>query len=340
MNVILTIVGILIGGILGYWWRDRSTNRQLPTNAVWLFKPKGTVNDSSPIWKVNLFERHNWWDGEPMLWRLPVHEHPFALQDKHSLLCADQERINISCTIKVTPKRDVDTLEALLGEGTIEEINDVSWVFQKLQSSLRTSTSLFLESPRNHWLQHPDKIEQLWKEKLNAVLTSWECSISVELITPTPDKFYQMDNLVEKEHTLLRNHQRDRIAEIEEEIDLVEQKQQEVKEKNAQLKAKLAESAELEIKWTALENHLNNRRGVVIRNAQEKIEAARIELRHTLGLVTEEISQDLNTRTPPTPVTESEQSNRNIIDEMLDSEKALEIQLIQDTLNAEDPSEQ
>ena len=106
MEVVLTIIGILVGGVLGYWWRSRSTKRDLPQNAVWLFQPKGQKVSLS-IWKVSLVEEHNLWDGEPLLWKLPVHEHPFTLQDKHSY-CFDQERINISCTIKVKPQREVD----------------------------------------------------------------------------------------------------------------------------------------------------------------------------------------------------------------------------------------
>ena len=132
MDILFAVIGVLIGGGLGYWWRGRTIDRPLPRSAVWLFPVKGQQN----LWRVEFKKKHNWMEPEPTLWTLPQHEHSFSLQEKHALHCKDGEFVDLRCVIQVTPKRNVETLEELLAKGSIEELNDVSWVFQTLQSLL------------------------------------------------------------------------------------------------------------------------------------------------------------------------------------------------------------
>ena len=76
MDILFAVIGVLVGGSLGYWWRGRTIDRPLPSSAVWLFPVKGTEG----LWRVGIQKKHNWMEPEPTLWTLPQHEHSFALQ--------------------------------------------------------------------------------------------------------------------------------------------------------------------------------------------------------------------------------------------------------------------
>ena len=124
MDILFAVIGVLVGGSLGYWWRGRTIDRPLPSSAVWLFPVKGTEG----LWRVEFKKKHNWMEPEPTLWTLPQHEHSFALQEKHALHCKDGEFVDLRCVFQVTPKRNATWNPAC--EGSVDNFNDVLWVFQ------------------------------------------------------------------------------------------------------------------------------------------------------------------------------------------------------------------
>ena len=163
MDILFAVIGVLIGGGLGYWWRGRSLMRPLPSTAVWLFP----VKDKANLWRVAFEETHNWMEPEPTLWTLPQHEHSFSLEEKHALSCEDGELMDLRCVIQVSPKRDIDTLESLLSQSSIDQLNDVSWVFQEMQSTLKTSTTVVKQETREYWLRHADDLIKRWQSRLD-----------------------------------------------------------------------------------------------------------------------------------------------------------------------------
>lgn len=329
MQLLTTIAALLIGSGLGYWWRNRNIIRELPSNAVWLFK----VQKEQSTYRVQLTEQHNWWDGEPQLWNLPVHEHPFALLDKHALVCADHERINVQCIIKVQPLRDPKMLEQMLGESGLEQINDAEWVFQKIQGSLRTSTAVVSAKTRAQWLAEPHELERAWAKRLNNTLTRWHSTIQIQAITATPDQFYNLDNPTEKMLVLKREQAQTNVEEIEARIEQVQHLLEQEKERIAHLQAKQAQAAELNIKWTALENHLTSRRLEIMRQAQEHIEGLRTDVRQSLRLTASDIQQEMAGQIDPQIIDDAELSTRNTLDTLLDSEQDRTADMVHRTLS-------
>lgn len=329
MQLLTTIVALLIGSGLGYWWRNRSITRELPSNAVWLFN----IQKDSKTYRVQLTETHNWWDGEPQLWNLPVHEHPFSLLDKHALVCSDHERINVQCIIKVQPLRDPKQLEHMLGESSLEQINDAEWVFQKIQGSLRTSTAVVSAKTRAQWLAAPHELERVWMQRLNETLTRWHSTIQIQSITATPDQFYNLDNPTEKMLVLKREQTQSNVEEIEGRIQQVQHLIDQENERIAHLHAKQAQAAELNIKWTALENHLTSRRLEIIRQAQEHIEGLRTAIRQSLRLTASDIQQEMMGQIAPQTIEDAELSTRNTLDALLDSEQERTAEMVHRTLS-------
>lgn len=329
MQLLTTIAALLIGSALGYWWRNRSITRDLPSSAVWLFN----VTKNSTVYRVALTETHNWWDGEPQLWNLPVHEHPFSLLDKHALICQDQERINVQCIIKVQPIRDPQRLEQLLGEASLEQINDAEWVFQRIQGALRTSTAVVSTKTRALWLAEPQELERQWAQRLNDTLTYWNSTIQIQVIGATSDQFYNLDDPTEKLLVLNRAQAQTNVEEIESRIEQVQQLLDQENERIAHLQAKQAQVAELNIKWTALENHLSSRRLEIMRKAQEHIEGLRTDMRESLRLTATDIQHEMKGQIDPQTLDDAELSTRNTLDTLLDSEQELTADLVHRTLS-------
>ena len=324
MDILFAVIGVLIGGGLGYWWRGRTVERPLPKSAVWLFPVKGQQN----LWRVEFKKKHNWMEPEPTLWTLPQHEHSFALQEKHALHCKDGEFVDLRCVIQVTPKRNVETLEALLAKGSIEELNDVSWVFQTLQATLKTSTTILKQEPREYWLSHSDDLIKRWQTSLDNSIPHWSCTVEIEHISATSDMFYKMTDPVQRALLLNRIEQKEELEAIEDRLRLIDRRIEEEKHKQAELEVQMAQTEQLDVKWSAFENHIQKKRTRIEREIQEKIEVFRAEMRTNLGLTTDSLTSDLKVRTPPPELIDGVLDQRNDLDTILDSAKEEQLELL------------
>lgn len=324
MDILFAVIGVLIGGSLGYWWRGRTVDRPLPRSAVWLFPVKGTDN----LWRVEFKKRHNWMEPEPTLWTLPQHEHSFALQEKHALHCKDGEFVDLRCVFQVTPKRNVETLEALLAKGSIEQLNDVSWVFQTLQSTLKTSTTILKQETREYWLSNSDDLIKRWQARLDGSLPHWTCTVEIEHLSATSDMFYKMTDPVQRALLLSRIEQKEDLEAIEGRLKLIDRRMEEEKLKQAELEVQLAQTEQLDVKWSAFENHIYKKKVRIERELQERIEVFRANMRMALGLTVESLTSELNVRTPPTELTDGALDQRNDLDTMLDSAKEEQLELL------------
>jgi len=331
MDILFAVIGVLIGGSLGYWWKGRSLPRPLATTSVWLFPIK-----ESNLWRVSLEEVHHWLDPEPTLWTLPKHEHAFVLEKKHALQCSDGELIDIRCVIDVTPKRTPEHLESLLQQGSIDQLNDVSWVFTQLQSTLKTSTTLFKQESRKHWLSNPTELCTRWQNRLDDSLPHWHCIVKIEHISATSDEFYNTEDPVQQELLLSRTKQRESLAAIEERIRLIDVRIEEERYKQAQLEVSMAQTEQLDVKWSAFDNHLQKKRERLEREVHERIEVLRMDLRSQLGLVSDALTAELNLRTPPADLTESILEERNTMDSILDTAKERNLELMASVESADD----
>ena len=257
---------------------------------------------------------------EPTLWTLPQHEHSFSLEEKHALQCKDGELMDLRCVIQLSPKREKAMLESLLSQRSIEQLNDVSWVFQEIQSTLKTSTTFVRQETREYWLSHADDLIKQWQSKLSESLPHWDCSIT--------------SNNYEPPMTVLRNdrhrsarapsepiEQKESLETIEARLRRIEQRIEEEKHKQAALEVQLAQTEQLDIKWSAFENHISKKRDRIERELQEKIEGFRMDMRSTLGLTVESITSELNVRNTPTEMTNTALEQRNDLDTMLDTAK-------------------
>ena len=324
MDILFAVIGVSIGGGLGYWWRGRSLTRPLPSTAVWLFP----VKDDPNLWRVAFEEAHNWMEPEPTLWTLPQHEHSFALEEKHALQCKDGELMDLQCLIQVSPKREADILEGLLSQSSIEQLNDVSWVFQELQSTLKTSTTVVKQENREYWLSHSDDLIKRWQSRLNDALPHWNCSITLEQIQATADRFYQMTDPVQRSLLLSRVEEKESLEAIEARLRLIDLRIEEEKHKQAAFEVQLAQTEQLDVKWSAFENHIRKKRIRIERELQEKIEAFRTEMRGALGLTVDSITSDLNLRHAPAELTDNALEQRNDLDTILDTAKEEHLDLL------------
>ena len=326
MDILFAVIGVLIGGGLGYWWRGRSIVRPLPESAVWLFP----MVDNGELWRVELHDQHTLFEKEPTLWRLPHHEHSFSLEGKHSLSCQDNERIDVQCVIQVTPKRNKALLESLLEQHTLEKLNDVTWVFQQLQNTLKNSTSILKQGPRELWIDNPTKLAQDWQRRINESLPEWDCRVLIQHLSQTPDSFYDVDLPEEKANLLKRLQLKEDIAAIELRLQTVELRMTEEVQKQAEFEAKMAQTEQLEVKWTAFENHLAKKRMQIQRSLHESIEEIRLEMRDSLGLLSESLTKEMGVRTPPERLIAAHVEARNTLDSMLDEAKVNHLDLIQE----------
>ena len=324
MDILFAVIGVLIGGSLGYWWRGRTVERPLPRAAVWLFPVKGKEN----LWRVEFKKKHNWMEPEPTLWILPQHEHSFALQEKHALHCKEGEFVDLRCVFQVTPKRSVETLESLLAKGSIEQLNDVSWVFQTLQSTLKTSTTILKQETREYWLSNSDDLIKRWQARLDGSLPHWQCTVEIEHLSATSDMFYKMTDPVQRALLLSRIEQKEDLEAIEGRLKLIDRRMEEEKHKQAELEVQMAQTEQLDVKWSAFENHIQKKRGRIERELQERIEAFRADMRMALRLTVESVTSELNVRTPPTELTDGALDQRNDLDTMLDSAKEEQLELL------------
>ena len=325
MDILFAVIGVLIGGGLGFWWRGRSLVRSLPDTAVWLFPVKG---GQDRLWKVSFEDTHNWMDPEPTLWTLPHHEHSFSLEEKHALHCKDGEMVDVHCLIQLTPKRDIKILEGLLSQSSIEQLNDVSWVFQEVQSTLKTSTTLFKQETRAHWLSHVNDLEKRWQSRLDDSLPHWHCTVKVEALNPTSDQFYNSEDPTQRALLLSRIEEKDRLQAIEARLKQIDQRMDEEKQKQAALEVQMAQTEQLDVKWSAFENHINKKRQRIEREIQEAIEAFRTDMRESLGLTVEELTADLKLRTPPAQLLDDATDRRNHLDTVLDTAKEEQLDLM------------
>ena len=268
MDILFAVIGVLVGGSLGYWWRGRTIDRPLPNSAVWLFPVKGT--EGSLAGRIQ--KKHNWMEPEPTLWTFPQHEHSFALQEKHALHCKDGEFVDLRCVFQVTPKRNAQTLEALLAKGSIEQLNDVSWVFQTLQLTLKTSTTILKQETREYWLSNSDDLIKRWQARLDDSLPQWSCTVEIEHLSATSDMFYKMTDPVQRALVLSRIEQKEDLESIEGRLKLIDRRMEEEKHKQAELEVQLAQTEQLDVKWNAFENHIQKKRLRIERELQEKIE--------------------------------------------------------------------
>jgi hypothetical protein len=224
-------------------------------------------------------------------------------------------------------------LEQMLGESGLEQINDAEWVFQKIQGSLRTSTAVVSAKTRAQWLAEPHELERAWAKRLNNTLTRWHSTIQIQAITATPDQFYNLDNPTEKMLVLKREQAQTNVEEIEARIEQVQHLLEQEKERIAHLQAKQAQAAELNIKWTALENHLTSRRLEIMRQAQEHIEGLRTDVRQSLRLTASDIQQEMAGQIDPQIIDDAELSTRNTLDTLLDSEQDRTADMVHRTLS-------
>jgi len=326
MDILFAVIGVLIGGGLGYWWRGRNVTRPLPESAVWLFPMEGHDN----LWKVALYDQHGLFQKEPTLWRLPHHEHSFSLEGKHSLSCQDNERLDVQCVIQITPKRNAALLESLLEQHTLEKLNDVTWVFQQLQSTLKSSTSILKQGPRRLWMDNPTKLAQDWQRRLDDSLPEWECRVLIQHLSPTPDSFYDVDLPEEKANLTKRLEMKEDITAIELRLQTIELRMTEEIQKQADFEAKIAQTEQLEVKWTAFQNHLAKKRIQIQRSLHESIEEIRLEMRDSLGLLSEDLTKEMGVRTPPEVLVEAQIEARNTLDSMLDEAKIQHLDLAQE----------
>lgn len=334
MDILFAVIGVSIGGGLGYWWRGRSLMRPLPSTAVWLFP----VKDKPNLWRVTFEETHNWMEPEPTLWTLPQHEHSFSLEEKHALQCKDGELMDLRCLIQVSPKREIDLLEDLLSQRSIEQLNDVSLIFQELQSTLKTSTSVVKQEKREYWLSHSDDLIKRWQSKLNGALPHWNCSITLEQLQATADSFYQMADPVQRGLLLSRVEEKEALEAIEARLRLIDQRIEDEKHKQAALEVQLAQTEQLDVKWSAFENHISKKRDRIERELQEKIEGFRTDMRGALGLTVESITAELNLRNAPTELTDNAVEQRNDLDTILDTAKEEHLDLLSHVENHENTS--
>ncbi len=324
MDILFAIVGVLVGGGLGYWWRGRSIVRPLSSNAVWLFSHPKAPN----LWRVELEEQHLLQGSEPTLWTLPHHEHSFSLTGKHAISCQDFERIDIECLVQVRPKRNKELLESLLAQSTLDDLNTVKKVFEQLQSTLNASTTVCKLEPRQTWLDNPHLLTKHWSQRLDESLPHWDCQITIEHLKPTPDQFYN-DTVPEERALLLKRSQKheqlqdleNQLQQVEEHIQTIVERTEQERQKQALLEANIAQTEERQIKWDAFEAHLEKQRARIERDIHESIEAFRTNMRSQLGLVTEELTTELGQRKPPVEIVDTETDVRNRLDANLDSHK-------------------
>ena len=335
MDILFAVIGVLVGGSLGYWWRGRMIERPLPNSAVWLFPVKGTEG----LWRVEFKKKHNWMEPEPTLWTLPQHEHSFALQEKHALHCKDGEFVDLRCVFQVTPKRNAQTLETLLAKGSIEQLNDVSWVFQTLQATLKTSTTILKQETREYWLSHSDDLIKRWQARLDDSLPHWSCTVEIEHLSATSDLFYKMSDPVQRALVLSRIEQKEDLEAIEGRLKLIDRRMEEEKHKQAELEVQLAQTEQLDVKWNAFENHIQKKRIRIERELQEKIEGFRADMRMALGLTIEALTSELNVRNPPSELTDGALEHRNDLDTMLDSAKEEQLELLAQVETDDDTDE-
>ena len=324
MDILFAVIGVLIGGGLGFWWRGRSLVRPLPDTAVWLFP----VKENSGIWKVSMETSHNWMEPEPTLWTLPEHEHSFSLEEKHALYCKDGELVDVRCLIQLTPKRDTTTLEKLLNQSSIEQLNDVSWVFQEVQSTLKTSTTLLKQETRAHWLSHVQDLETRWQSVLDSALPHWHSKVAIESITPTSDQFYDVQDPVHHALLLSRVEEKDNLQNIENRLKRIDQRIEEEKYKQAALEVEMAQTEQLDVKWNAFENHIQKKRQRIEREIQEAIEGFRTDMRSRLGLTVDTLTKELKQRTPPSDLIADATEQRNRLDTVLDTAKEEQLELL------------
>ena len=265
---------------------------------------------------------------EPTLWILPQHEHSFALQEKHALHCKDGEFVDLRCVFQVTPKRSVETLESLLATGSIDQLNDVSWVFQTLQATLKTSTTILKQETREYWLSNSDDLIKRWQARLDGSLPNWQCTVEIEHLSATSDMFYKMTDPVQRALLLSRIEQKEDLEAIEGRLKLIDRRMEEEKHKQAELEVQMAQTEQLDVKWSAFENHIQKKRERIERELQEKIEGFRANMRVDLGLTVDAIKSNLKVRTPPAELTAGALEQRNDLDTMLDSAKEEQLELL------------
>ena len=202
------------------------------------------------------------------------------------------------------------------------------WVFQGLQSTLKTSTTVVKQETREYWLSHADDLIKQWQSKLSESLPHWNCIITLEQLRATDDSFYQMTDPVQRGLLLSRVEQKETLETIETRLRRIEQRIEEEKHKQATLEVQLAQTEQLDIKWSAFENHISKKRERIERELQEKIEGFRMDMRSTLGLTVESITSELNVRNTPIEMANAALEQRNDLDTLLDTAKEDHLELL------------
>ncbi len=331
MDILFAVIGVLVGGGLGYWWQSRQTTRLLPTNAVWLFPLQDTENTEGTkgSWRVGLEEQHKLWEPPPTLWTLPKHENTFTLEGKHSLSCLDNERVDVTCMIHIRPKRNIERLQDLLDNNHVEQLNNAEWVFKTLQPTLKTSTTVLKKESRQTWLENPTALSKAWQHRLDESLPHWDCTVEVQQISATPDEFYNPEDPLEKANLLKRVKKADELEAVEERLRTIEIRIEEECLKHAELEAKLAHTEQLEVRWTTFDAHITKQRVQIERDLHEKIEAFRLNMRDKLGLIQEERTTELKEKSPPQSLSEAVTDMRNALDSELDTHKVNQLKQFQ-----------
>ena len=329
MDILFAVIGVLIGGGLGYWWQSRQTTRTLPVNAVWLF-PLPDSKHTENSWRVALEEQHKLWEPPPTLWTLPKHEHTFTLEGKHSLSCQDNERVDVTCVIHVRPKRNTDRLQDLLDSNSLEQLNDATWVFKTLQLALKTSTTVLKKESRATWLENPTTLSKAWQHRLDESLPHWDCTVEVQQISATPDEFYNTEDPLEKANLLKRVEKTEELEAIEERLRTIQIRIEEERLKHAELEAKLAHTEQLELRWTTFDAHITTQRVQIERDVHEKLEAFRVKMRDKLGLTKEELTAELKEKSAPASLVEETTDMRNALDSELDTHKVDHLKKLQE----------
>ena len=137
-----------------------------------------------------------------------------------------------------------------------------------------------------------------------------------------------MTDPVQRALLLSRIEQKEDLEAIEDRLRLIDRRIEEEKHKQAELEVQMAQTEQLDVKWSAFENHIQKKRARIEREIQEKIEVFRADMRTTLGLITDSLTSDLKVRTPPPELVDGVIDQRNALDTILDSAKEDQLELL------------
>jgi hypothetical protein len=284
-------IGFIVGslGVVAYFQRIRKgTILELKDNQVALYR----FTDSPPQVK-ELSDEIYYFTSPPEVMTLMVNELTYSFTKEGSVSCRDYERIDITINIRISPKKEISTLNELLTMINTEQLFDTTWQKNYFFPYCQGSLTKVQTHDRKYWLDNPHQLQANLQEYINKAVPQWECSLNIVSLEATNDKHYNNDN-PEEQACLL---QRITLQESNEELKEMINKNEELLKKHKDISSQFTESEKIlqirEAKLKEREEALNNAISTLQTNIHSQMEVCKSDIQKELGNFLSQSRKDL-----------------------------------------------